>query len=37
MGATYGLLVIATGHLRWRQQLAFGPFMSLGAIVALLM
>jgi leader peptidase (prepilin peptidase)/N-methyltransferase len=37
LGATYGLLVIAIGHLRWRQQFAFGPFMILGAIVALVM
>lgn len=37
LGATYGLLVITIGRLRWRQQFAFGPFMVLGAIVALLM
>lgn len=36
LGAVYGLVAIVTNHSRWHAQFAFGPFMSLGAVVALL-
>ena len=37
LGATYGLVTIVTGRARWRQQFAFGPFLILGTVGALLL
>lgn len=36
LGAVYGLVAIVTGRSGWHALFAFGPFMSLGAVVALL-
>lgn len=36
VGATYGFIAIVMGRSRWHQQFAFGPFLVLGTVVALL-
>lgn len=35
LGAIVGILLLLTGQKRFRQQIPFGPYLSLGAIVAL--
>jgi len=36
LGAIYGIMLMAVGKRKWRQTVAFGPFLVLGTVVALL-